>query len=90
MAEGYIVYESFYYASEYIKQIDDTTGAVVWDDHLDGDKREGALLQTNEKRCWIKSKSVMFCQFSAKKLFTLNLIIYIFYPMLFVLNLCIH
>ena len=26
MAEGYIVYESFYYASEYINQIDDTEG----------------------------------------------------------------
>jgi hypothetical protein len=29
MAEGYIVYESFYYACEYIKQIDDTTWEVV-------------------------------------------------------------
>ena len=30
MAEEYIVYEPFYYASEYIKQIDDTTKVVVW------------------------------------------------------------
>jgi hypothetical protein len=29
MGEGYIVYESFYYASEYIKKIDVTIGAVV-------------------------------------------------------------
>jgi hypothetical protein len=33
MAKGYMVYKSFYYASEYIKQIDDTTGVVIWDDH---------------------------------------------------------
>ena len=31
MAEGYIVYESFYYASEYIRQNDDTLGVVVWE-----------------------------------------------------------
>jgi hypothetical protein len=30
MAERYIVYESFYYASEYIKQIDNAPGVVVW------------------------------------------------------------
>jgi hypothetical protein len=77
MAEGYIVYESFYYASEYIKKIDDTTGEVIWDDHQDEDKREGELLQTNGKRCLIKSKSLIFCQFSTEKLFTLKLIIYI-------------
>jgi hypothetical protein len=29
MEEGYIVYKSFYYSSEYIKQIDDTQGKVV-------------------------------------------------------------
>jgi len=29
MAEGYILYESFYFTSEYIKQIDDTLGRVV-------------------------------------------------------------
>ena len=27
--ERYIIYESFYYANEYIKQIDDTLGEVV-------------------------------------------------------------
>ena len=40
MAEGYIVYESFYYPNEYIKKIDDTLGAVVWEDQLDEEKRE--------------------------------------------------
>ena len=28
--EGYIIYESFYYASEYIKKIDNAPGGVVW------------------------------------------------------------
>jgi hypothetical protein len=64
MAEGYIVYKSFYYASEYIKQIDDTTGVVIWDDQLYEDKREGELLQPNGKMRLIKSKSVIFFQFS--------------------------
>ena len=32
MEEGYIVYESFYDASEYTKQIDDTPNALVWQD----------------------------------------------------------
>jgi hypothetical protein len=64
MVEGYIVYESFYYASEYIKQINDTPGIVVWDDQWDEDKREGELLQMNGKRCMIKSKSLIFCQIS--------------------------
>jgi hypothetical protein len=77
MVEGYIVYESFYYASEYIKKIDDTKGTVVWDDHQYDEKREGELLQTNEKRHLIKSKLIIFCQFSINKLFTLKLIIYI-------------
>ena len=31
MVEGYIVYESFYYANDYIKQIDDTPGVAIWD-----------------------------------------------------------
>ena len=44
MAEGYIVYESFYYSSEYIKQIDHTTSLVIWDDERNEDKREGELL----------------------------------------------
>jgi hypothetical protein len=42
--EGYIVYNLFYYSSEYIRQIDDTAGAVVWDDYQDEDKREGEIL----------------------------------------------
>jgi len=32
IVEGYIVYESFYYTSEYIKTIDDMPSEVVWDD----------------------------------------------------------
>ena len=44
MAEGYISYESFYYASEYIKWIDNTPGVVIWDDKRDEEKREGGLL----------------------------------------------
>jgi hypothetical protein len=39
MAEGYIVYGPFYFASEYIKQIDDTLNGVVWDEQWD-DKEE--------------------------------------------------
>jgi hypothetical protein len=39
LAEGYISYESFYYVSEYIKKIDNTLGAVIWDDERDEDKR---------------------------------------------------
>ena len=39
--EGYVVYDSLYYSSEYIKQIDDTPRAVVWEKKLDEDKREG-------------------------------------------------
>jgi hypothetical protein len=35
MAEGYISYESFYYASEYIKKIDNTLGVMIWDDERD-------------------------------------------------------
>ena len=60
MAEGYIVYESFYYANEYIKQINHTPGIVIWDDEQDEDKRNGKLLQMNEKRCMIKSKLLIF------------------------------
>ena len=32
MADGYLVYESFYYANEYIKKIDNRPGTLVWDD----------------------------------------------------------
>jgi hypothetical protein len=41
MAEGYIPYESFYYSSEYIKHIDNTPGAMIWENERDEDKREG-------------------------------------------------
>ena len=60
MAKGYIVYESFYYVSEYIKQINDTPGIVIWDDEHDWDKGEGELLETKGKRCSIRSKSLIF------------------------------
>ena len=60
MAEAYIVYELFYYASEYIKQIDDMPGAVIWGKSFDEDKREGELLQTNGKRRMIKSNLLIF------------------------------
>ena len=45
MVEGYIIYDSFYYASECIKKIDDTLGAVVWNDQHDEDKREWELFK---------------------------------------------
>ena len=60
MKEGYIVYESFYYASKYIKQINDTLGVVIWDDERDEDKREGELLEMKGKRCLIRSKPLIF------------------------------
>jgi hypothetical protein len=50
MEEGYISYESLYYASEYMKHIDNTCGLAIWDDEMDEDKREGELLQTNGKK----------------------------------------
>ena len=66
MAEGYISYESFYYAREYIKHIKNRIGAVIWDDERDEDKREGELLQTNGKRCLIKSKRLIIFQIYTK------------------------
>jgi hypothetical protein len=56
MEEGYISYEYFYYASEYIKQMDNTPRTMIWDDKRDEDKREGEILQMNGKRCLINSK----------------------------------
>jgi hypothetical protein len=56
MAKGYIPYESFYYASEYIKQIDNTPGVVIWENERDEDKREGELPQMSGKRRLINSK----------------------------------
>ena len=64
MAEGYISYESFYYASEYIKHINNTPGVVIWDNERDEEKREGELLQMNGKRHFIKSKWLIICQIS--------------------------
>ena len=50
MAEGYILYETFDYASEYIKHIDNTLGVVIWDVKRDEEKREGGIFQTNGKK----------------------------------------
>ena len=66
MVEGYISYESFYYASEYIKQIENTPRVVIWDDERDEDKIEGELLQMNGKRRLIKSKQLIICQIYTK------------------------
>ena len=66
MEEGYISYESFYYASEYIKQIDNKPGAVIWDDQMDEDKREGELLQTSGKKLLKKSKRLIIFQIYKK------------------------
>ena len=80
MVEGCIVYDSFYYASEYTMQIDDTLGEVDWKEQLDEDKREGELSQMNGKRCMRKSKPLIFCQIiCTEKLYTLKLVIYIWY-----------
>ena len=54
MEEGYISYESFYYSSEYIKQIENRPGAVTSDDERDEDKREGELFQMNGKKAFDK------------------------------------
>ena len=56
MAKGYISYDSLYYSSEYIKQIDNTPCAMIWDEERDKDKREWELLQMNGKRRLINSK----------------------------------
>jgi hypothetical protein len=56
MEDEYITYDSFYYSSEYIKQVENTKGTVIWDDESDEKKREGELLQMNGKIYLIKSK----------------------------------
>jgi len=66
VGEGYISYESFYYMSEYIKNIDNTSGVLIWDDEWDEEKIEGALLQTNRKRRLIKSKWLIICPIFAE------------------------
>jgi len=50
MEEGYISYESLYYASEYIKYINNTVGAMIWDHERDEVKREGELIEMNGKK----------------------------------------
>lgn len=50
MVEGYIIYIFFYYASYYIKQINETLVGVFWDDQWDEDKIEGEILQMNGKK----------------------------------------
>ena len=72
MAEGYISYESLYYAYEYIKQIDNRPGAVIWDDESGEDKREGELLQTSGKKRLIKSKKLIIFQIYTNLIFMLN------------------
>ena len=39
MEEGYISYESFYYASKYIKKIENRLDVVIWAEEMDEDKR---------------------------------------------------
>jgi len=67
IVEGYILYESFYYFSEYIKQIDNTPIAVIWDDKRDEDKRQSEILETNGKRHLIKYKCrFIICQITTQ------------------------
>jgi len=67
MVEGYISYESFYYLSENIKQINDTLTLEICDDERDEDKREGDLIEMNGKRCMIKFKCrLVICQITTQ------------------------
>ena len=66
MAEGYISYESFCYANEYIKQIENRPGVVNWEDERDEDKREGELLQMSGKKRLIKIKQLIIFQIYTK------------------------
>ena len=66
MVEGYISYDTFYYANEYIKQIEKKPSAVIWDDERDEDKREGDLLKMSGKKCLIKSKRHIIFQIYKK------------------------
>ena len=72
MAEGYISYESFYYVSDYIKQINNRPCAVIWDDESDEDKREGEFLLMSGKKFLIKSKRLVIFQIYTKLIFMLN------------------
>ena len=49
MLEGYIVYESFYYASEYIKKIDDRPGVMILDDQRNEEKGKESYSKRTEK-----------------------------------------
>ena len=49
MAKGYIVFELFYYASEHIKQIDQTPGELIWDDECDETKGKGSYSKLTKK-----------------------------------------
>ena len=44
MVEGYISFDYFYYANEYIKKINSTLGVVIWDDGRVEEKMEGELV----------------------------------------------
>ena len=66
MAKGYMSYDSFYYASEYIKQIEKITGTVIWDDEMDKYKRKGEFLQMSGKKRLIKSKRLIIFQIYKK------------------------
>ena len=65
--EEYISYEYFYYASEYIKQMDNRPDAVIWDGDRDEEKREGELLQMSGKKRLIKSKRLIIFKFTQSK-----------------------
>jgi len=60
MVEGYVIYESFYYVGEYIKQTNDVLGRVVWDNHSDEDNKWRWDTQNQKKRCTIKCKPLIF------------------------------
>ena len=67
MEKSYISYESFYYSSEYIKQVKNTLGAVIWFDKRGEDKREGEILEMNGKRHMIKRKCrIIICQITTQ------------------------
>ena len=72
MADGYISYEYLYYASDYIKQIDNRPGVVIWDDERDEDKRQGEMLQMNGKKHLIKSERIIIFQIYTEQIFMLN------------------
>ena len=64
-----------------------TTNQVIWDDERDEDKREGELLQTNGKKCLIKSKRLIIFQIYTKLIFMLNFdIMYILISMYYIMS----